>query len=174
MGGPDSYHSYGSGWANASSTPLNMYKHYGHEGDIRTPLVVHWPKEINRNGEIDHRLGHFVDFMATFVDVAGVKYPENYKGYSILPMEGESMMPAFRGEEPNLRTICFEHEEHCGIHQGKWKLSKIKERDWELYNIDQDRSEQHNLRDKHPEIAEKMIRLWEEWAHRTNVYPRQL
>ncbi len=29
-------------------------------------------------------------------------------------MEGESLMPAFIGEEPNPKLIlCFEHEEHC-------------------------------------------------------------
>ena len=43
VGGPDSYVSYGSGWANACDTPWRLYKHYAQEGGIRTPLIVHWP-----------------------------------------------------------------------------------------------------------------------------------
>ena len=39
MGGPGTYHSVGSGWANASNTPWRMYKHYSHEGGISAPSV---------------------------------------------------------------------------------------------------------------------------------------
>lgn len=41
VGGPQSYISYGSGWANACDTPWRLYKHYAQEGGIRTPLIVH-------------------------------------------------------------------------------------------------------------------------------------
>ncbi|MBO1514147.1 arylsulfatase [Metabacillus bambusae] len=174
MGGPDTYHSYGSGWANACSTPLTFYKHYGHEGGISTPLIAHWPEQVKRKGEIDHRPGHFIDFMATFVDITGATYPKNYNGHSILPMEGESLLTAFLGENTPQRTFCFEHEQHCGIRQGEWKLSKVKEKDWELYNINNDRTETHNLKDKYPVLVEEMKRTWKEWAKRTHVYPRTL
>ncbi|KAB8137657.1 arylsulfatase [Gracilibacillus oryzae] len=172
MGGPESYHSYGSGWANASSTPLQLYKHYSHEGGISTPLIAHWPKKIERKGEIDHRPGHFIDFMATFVDISGVDYPKKYNDHEILPMEGESLVPAFVGETPRERTFCFEHEQQCGVRKGKWKLSKIKERDWELYDMDNDRTELHNLKEKYPELVKEMIGIWNEWAKRTDVVPR--
>src|SRR5262249_19540910 len=43
MGGPGTYHSYGSGWANACNTPFRWYKHYAHEGGVCTPLIAHWP-----------------------------------------------------------------------------------------------------------------------------------
>lgn len=172
MGGPDSYHSYGSGWANACSTPLQLYKHYSHEGGISTPLIAHWPQGIERNGEIDHRPGHFIDFMATFVDISGAVYPKENNGHSILPLEGESLLPVFLGEEQNERTFCFEHEQHCGVRKGKWKLSKVKERDWELYNIDKDRTELDNLKEYYPELVKEMIAIWDEWAERTNVLLR--
>src|SRR5262249_40338660 len=75
MGGPKSYLSYGSGWANAGSTPFRLYKHYAHEGGIGTPFIVHWPAGMKRKNEIDHRPGHLVDLMATCVDVSGATYP---------------------------------------------------------------------------------------------------
>jgi arylsulfatase len=89
-------------------------------------------------------------------------------------MEGESLLPAFLGENTPQRTFCFEHEEHCGIRQGEWKLSKVREKDWELYNINNDRTETHNLKDKYPLLVEEMKRTWEEWAKRTGVFPRTL
>ncbi|WP_174614645.1 arylsulfatase [Virgibacillus ihumii] len=169
MGGPDSYHSYGSGWANACSTPLRLYKHYSHEGGISTPLIVHWPERVKRNGQIDHRPGHFIDFMATFVDIAGVSYPEEFQGNGILPMEGQSLRSAFQGEPPESRTLCFEHEGHCAIRRDNWKLVKIKERGWELYNIDTDRAEMFNVAADFPELVNELRNHWEEWAKRTNV-----
>lgn len=172
MGGPDSYHSYGSGWANACSTPLRMYKHYSHEGGISTPLIAHWPAGITRNGEIEHHPGHFIDIMSTFVDITGAHYPKSFKGQEILPMEGSSLVPAFNGDKPLERTFCFEHEHHCAIRQGKWKLTKIKEKDWELYNIEDDRAEMNNLAEAYPSLVQHLKESWEKWAHRTYVYPR--
>ncbi|HLU21402.1 arylsulfatase [Lederbergia graminis] len=172
MGGPDTYHSYGSAWANASSTPLRMYKHYGHEGGISTPMIAHWPEVIKRKGDIDHRPGHFIDFMATFVDITGIPYPTKFNGNDILSMEGESLLPAFHGEKPLSRTLCFEHEQHCAIRQDEWKLVKIKERDWELYNIEVDRTEMNNLANQYPDKVQELKKTWEQWAERTHVVPR--
>lgn len=171
MGSLGTDHSYGSGWANASSTPLQLYKHYGHEGGISTPLIAHWPDQVKRTGEIDHRPGHFVDFMKTFVDITGSKYPNNYKGNEITPMEGESLIPGLLDENYEERTLCFEHEQHRAIRHGDWKLSKVREKDWELYNIRVDRTELHNLKDEYPELLEELKREWYEWAERTNVFP---
>src|SRR5699024_7811012 len=97
--------------------------------------------------------GHFIDFMATFTDITGTQYPEEYKGNQITPMEGESLMPAFLGDETEERTLFFEHEKHCAIRKGNWKLAKVKEKDWELYNIREDRTELNNLKDNHLELV---------------------
>lgn len=171
MGGADTYHSYGSGWANACSTPLQLYKHYGHEGGISTPLIVHWPKVIERAGAIDHRPCHFIDFMSTFVDVTDSTYPKEFQGHETLPMEGQSLLGAFLGESSSPRTLCFEHEGHCAVRQGKWKLVKIKERDWELYDMSTDRVEQSNLAKDFPDKVNEMKTIWNEWALRTKVLP---
>ncbi len=100
VGGPDSYISYGSGWANASNTPWRLYKHYGHEGGIRAPLIVHWPRGFEQTGEKRSRPSHLIDIMATCVEVAGADYPKTRKGQSIVPLEGQSLLPTLRGEQP--------------------------------------------------------------------------
>jgi arylsulfatase A-like enzyme len=97
MGGPKTYHSYGSGWANAGGTPFRMYKHYRHEGGIRTPQIAHWPKGIAAKGEFRDQVGHIIDVMATGVDVCGATYPAKVGETAITPMEGKSLRPAFAG-----------------------------------------------------------------------------
>ena len=68
MAGPaDTYIGYGKAWATVSNTPFREYKHWVHEGGISTPLIVHWPKQVSRKGELEHTPGHLVDLMATAV-----------------------------------------------------------------------------------------------------------
>ena len=76
MGSRGTYHSVGSGWANASNTPWRMYKHYSHEGGISTPCIVHWPAGFQRRNAIESAPAHLIDLMPTIVDASGADYPE--------------------------------------------------------------------------------------------------
>ncbi|MDZ4656156.1 MAG: arylsulfatase [Bythopirellula sp.] len=164
----------GQSWATLNNTPLRRYKHFTHEGGISTPLVAHWPAGIasERQGKLERQPGHLVDIMATVVDVTGAKYPTEYKGNAIQPMEGVSLRPALAGE-PLERTnpIYWEHEGNRAIRRGKWKaVMKLKE-PWELYDIEADRTEQRNLIAEQPELANELITAWEAWAERSDVGP---
>jgi len=82
----------GQSWATLSNTPLRRYKHFNHEGGISTPLIAHWPAQIKTPGELRYQPGHLIDVMATCVEVAGAKYPAEFKGQQIRPMEGRSLI----------------------------------------------------------------------------------
>ena len=110
VGGPGSYISYGSGWANASNTPWRLYKHYNHEGGIATPFIAHWPTGLKRRGVLDARPSYLTDVLPTCLELAGAAYPARHKGREILPIEGISLLPAFRGEPAKPRMLFFEHE----------------------------------------------------------------
>ena len=123
MGGPGTYHSYGSGWANAGNTPFRLYKHYCHEGGIRTPLIAHWPKGIAAKGEFRDQAGHIIDVMATCVDVGGATYPAKVGDRRITPMEGKSLAPGVRRASRCERDLlAWEHERNRAVRVGKWKL----------------------------------------------------
>ncbi|MEW6306103.1 MAG: arylsulfatase, partial [Verrucomicrobiota bacterium] len=172
MGLPGTYHSYGSGWANACNTPWRLYKHYGHEGGISTPFIVHWPKGTKRKGEIDQRPGHIVDIMATLVEVSGANYPKELAGHDILPMEGRSFLPALRGDAPQPRTLFWEHHGNRAVRDGRWKLvAKEGETKWELFDIDADRTELNDLAAKHPDKVTDLRTQWEAWSKRVGVQP---
>jgi arylsulfatase len=94
LGQAGSFPSYGSGWANACNTPWRLYKHYGHEGGISTPLIAHWPAAIGKarhTGPFVREPAHLIDLMATCVDITGAKYPTELNRGKILPMEGVSL-----------------------------------------------------------------------------------
>ena len=172
MPGPDdTYIAYGRGWANASNTPFREYKHWVHEGGIATPLIAHWPGGINRHGELEHQPGHLIDVMATCVDIARAKYPTVYSGEVIQPPEGRSLVPAFAGRRIERQAIYWEHEGNRAVRVGKWKLVAKNGRPWELFDMEADRTEMHDLAAQHRDRAEELADLWEAYAQRARVYP---
>lgn len=169
MGNAMTYHSYGSGWANAGSTPFRLYKHYCHEGGIRTPLIVHWPQRISSKGEFRDQTGHLIDIMSTCLEVCGATYPGQTGGTVILPTEGTSLVPAFANKPLERKLLAWEHERNRAIRVGSWKLVAIADREWELYDIDHDPVELTNLAAKMPEKVRELASLWNAWAKRCNV-----
>ena len=174
MPGPvDTYQSYGRPWANVSNTPYREYKHLVHEGGIATPLIAHWPEAIDRAGELERQPGHLVDLMATFVDLADATYPERWDGEPIRSMEGTSLLPAFEGEElAREDPLFFEHEGNRALRDGRWKLvAEGPSGPWELYDMQNDRTEMRNLAERHPDRVERMAEQWRTMAREFNAVP---
>ena len=172
MGQPGTYHSYGSGWANASNTPFRLYKHYNHEGGISTPLIAHWPAGISRKNALEHEPGHLIDLMPTCVELAGATYPGDRRGAAILPMEGRSLLPAFAGKPIRRDALYWEHEGNRAIRMGKWKAAAVDPGGaWELYDLENDRTEMHDLASAQPRRLRAMVAQWEMWAKRTHAVP---
>jgi arylsulfatase len=175
-GGPKSVVFLGQCWATVANTPFRRYKHFTHEGGISTPLIAHWPTGIDaaRNGKLEHQPGHLVDIMPTVCEITGAKYPTEYKGHAIQPVEGASLVPALAGKRLDRKQpIFFAHEGNRAIRDGKWKLVMKFKGPWELYDIAADRTEQNDLIKKEPKIAIELARKWEEWAERADVDPWQ-
>ncbi len=185
-GAADSYTAYGPAWANASNTPFREYKHWVHEGGISTPLIVHWPAGIKDSGGYRGEPGHLIDIMATCVDVAGAIYPSTFQEESIIPLEGSSLVPVFDNRALTRDALYWEHEGNRAVRMGKWKLvsqadkhyfiwddvEELELQNWELYDLEDDRTENKNLASEHPDRVEEMAAMWLAWARRTNTIPR--
>ena len=162
----------GQSWSTLENTPFRRYKHYNHEGGIATPLVVHWPTGFAARGELRQQPGHLVDIMATCVDVGGAKYPAQFQGKPIIPMEGRRLVPAFADKPIEREALYWEHEGNAAVRVGDWKLVRFgRNGPWELYNLKADRTELHDLAADQPERAKELAAKWDAWAERANVKP---
>ncbi len=182
MAGPeDTFTGVGRGWANVSNTPFREYKHFAHEGGISSPFIVSWPKGIDpeNNGRIERQPGHLIDLMSTCLDAAGVKHPRKFGEQDIQPLEGVSLLPAFRGGDLVRKdALYFDHHLNGAVRDGKWKLVRYgdsgrnaKLHPWQLYDMENDRSEQIDLAKVYPDKVKLLSQKWENWAVRARVKP---
>lgn len=185
LGGPESYNHYPTGWAAAFSTPFQMFKRYSqYSGGTCDPLVVHWPKGIEAKGEIRHQYHHVTDIVPTILDLAGTDMPEVYRGVEQAPLAGVSMKYSFdaAADAPTQKKRQFYSMIGTrGLWQDGWKVAAthppitgkghFDEDEWELYHVDEDRSESKNLADQYPEKVQELVAAWFEEAETNNALP---
>eukprot|EP00978_Attheya_sp_CCMP212_P026884 scaffold89188_cov53-Attheya_sp.AAC.7 len=169
-GGRDSFMSYDLPWANVSNSPFRLFKSWVHEGGIATPFLVHYPNHISNPGRIHHSPWIMLDIMATCLDLCHIPYPLTWKGTTIPPLEGKSFASVFQDNDiERPEPMFWEHQGNCAVRKENWKLVKNHGHDWELFNMDEDRTELHNLATEEPKRVQEMMTLWKEWATRCGV-----
>jgi arylsulfatase A-like enzyme len=171
LGSRDSFRGYARPWASVSNTPWRRHKVTAYEGGVSTPAVVRWPAGIpaSARGRLVREPAHLLDLMPTLLDLAGAPYPAT----QTLRLEGQNILPMIRGGAGNAdRSFCWEHEGNRAIRKGKWKLVMLADAPgWELYDIDADRAESHDLADERPEDVRELSAEYDRWAARCGVAP---
>ena len=167
IGSATHWRSLQKNWANVSNTPYRQYKNWSHEGGIKTPLIAYWPKEIHSSDKIVTTPVHFIDFMATFIDVLNIEYPTEYNDQKIIQTPGESFFPYLNADGNVIRKtpLFWEWQHGKAIRQADWKLVAYKKK-WALYNLEQDPIEEHNLIDTNPKIADSLKGLYKDWFNK--------
>jgi arylsulfatase len=159
LGSDESYTGIGAPWASAVNTPLRFWKMESYEGGCRTPLVIHWPAGLKAQaGGIVRDIGHVIDLAPTCLELAGVPAEGDFK------MDGVSLAPVLAGKPLEIdRPLFFSHGEGRGIRRGPWKAAKRGGRDWELFNLDADPGETHDLSEENPEQRDRLVRALIAW-----------
>jgi arylsulfatase len=182
IGGPTTNTNYPWGWAQAGNTPLKRYKQNTHGGGIRDPLVIHWPKKITDKGGIRTQYHHVTDIVPTVLEMVGIEAPKEYNGLAQIPIHGTSMaytFPAENAKAPTAKhTQYFEMFGHRGIWHDGWKAvtfhqagTSFDDDVWELYHVEEDFSECHDLAGERPDKLKEMVELWWAEAGRYGVLP---
>lgn len=172
-GTADSFTGYGAYWANVSNTPFREYKSDIHEGGIASPFIIWYPGQFPAD-HINHAVVHIVDILPTLAELAGTAYPEHYQGRKIKPKAGLSLVEDLRDQNPiPERDLYFEHMGRCGVISGNWKIVRFRDQAWELYKLDEDRSETKNLVNAYPEKLNELARKYDAWALENRVLPRE-
>ena len=148
------------------NAPLRSGKGSLLEGGIREPMMVRWPGVVEPGSRCD-RYVMIEDFYPTLLEMGGVrqyKVPQQVDGRSFMPLLRQTGDPS-RG-----RALIWNYPNvwgntgpgislNCAIRLGSWKLIyNYKTGEKELYNVDQDISEEHNLAAEHPEKVRQLSR----------------
>ena len=182
IGGPRLHNNYPWGWTVAGNTPFRRWKREVHEGGVADPLVVHWPAGIADRGAVRRQYVHAVDIAPTLLDVLGVSAPPVIKGVEQRSLDGVSFAAALTdGNAVSLRTTQYFEMFGCrAIYQDGWKAvtyhpiqmpEPMNDDAWELYDVEADPSECHDLAADQPERLRGLVDLWWEEAARNQVLP---
>jgi len=188
-GGPSTFPHYAIGWAHAGNTPFQWTKQVAsHFGGTRNGLVVHWPARIAapQRGGIRSQFHHVVDVAPTVLEAAGLPQPRSVNGTEQRPMDGVSML--YTVDDPKAAdrhtTQYFEMFGNRAIYHEGWvaatrhsipwlvaPLPPFSEDRWELYHVEKDFSQAHDLAAKFPEKLQALQVVFAEQAVRNHVFP---
>jgi arylsulfatase A-like enzyme len=157
------------------NSPLKGGKTTYYEGGIRVPLIIRWPALIKPDTQCEAPVLS-IDFYPTFLDAAGIGKPENYL------LDGLSLLPLFENPGTNLnrQTLYWHFPGYPNvrwrtgpvsvIRSGPYKLMKFYETNHvELYNLNQDIGEQHDLVNVQPKICKKLKNELENWLEQNGA-----
>ncbi|MGC9354625.1 MAG: arylsulfatase, partial [Mariniphaga sp.] len=146
-----------------------------YEGGHRVPCFIRWPAgNLRKPGEIDD-LVEVRDILPTLIDLCGLKTSYNFEGKSVSNLLRGNEQPELSnrkmviqyGRQP-LDVLKLPEKYDACVMWRKWRLVHNKE----LYNIEEDPGQEHNIADRYKNIVKEMKRFYEEWWDKTeyNLY----
>ena len=184
---------YAAAWAWALGTPFQGTKQdASHLGGTRDPLVVSWPARIKATGELRTQFQHVNDIAPTIYEAAGITFPETFDGIKQIPLEGSSFVYTFDhpNEASHHHVQYFATSGNRAIYKDGWwagnrysstweprgafspgKHDDIDRHPWELYNLNEDYSQAHNVAEKYPEKLKELEALFNQEAERNHAFP---
>jgi arylsulfatase len=188
---------FASAWAHANNTPFQWGKQMAsHLGGTRDPMAVAWPERIKPDSKVRSQFTHVIDVAPTVLELVGIPEPKVVDGIAQEPMDGVSF--AYSLDDPaaaERHTIqYFEVLGARSIYKDGWwactRLDKAPwdmspetmkrfapgvydpDKDvWELYNLNEDFSQAHNLAAEHPEKVKELVDIWWKEAERNRALP---
>ena len=179
LGGKGGYGIPGPSWASASVSPLTGYKFYAAEGGIRVPMIIAGVAGGLSN-QIAQTLTHVTDIPPTLLEIAAVPLPgTQYRGQTIEPITGKSLVSLVKGDVPRARTpdepLGYELSGNKALFKGDYKLSKndppVGDGQWHLYDIQRDPGETHDLQSEMPQRLATMQQDYLVYEKKHGVLP---
>jgi arylsulfatase A-like enzyme len=177
IGRANSWVWYGPRWAQAATAPSRMNKGYITQGGIRCPAIVRYPRVFPQN-KISHEFTTVMDIYPTILSLAGIPLPAGqFQGQQVVPVRGQSWIEFFKGHKKRVYTEeSFTGWELFGqqaVRQGRWKALFIPQPlgrgEWELFDLERDPGEIHDLSKQEKDKLEEMIGLWEKYENEAGV-----
>ncbi|WP_395308180.1 arylsulfatase [Mycobacterium sp. AMU20-3851] len=185
LGGPQTFNHYPIGWAMAFNTPYKLFKRYAsHEGGIADNAIISWPTGIDAHGEIRDNYVNVADITPTVYELLGITAPDEVRGIAQKPLDGTSFAATLRDAQvkSDKATQFYSMLGTRGIWHDGWFANTVHAASpagwghfdddrWELFHIESDRSQCHDLAAEHPEKLEELKALWFAEADKYNGLP---
>ncbi len=192
LGGPGAHNNYPWGWTMAGNTPFKRWKREVHEGGVADPCIVSWPARFEVGGGVRRQFAHAVDILPTVLELVGVDAPATIDYVPQTSIDGISfarlLEPDGAGAPGHRGTQYFEMFGSRALYHQGWKAVTYKpigplyddginwnapfaDDRWELYHVDEDPAEIHDLAEHHPERLADLVDRWWEEARRNQVLP---
>jgi arylsulfatase len=169
----------------AFNTPYKLYKRYAsHEGGIADTAIISWPNGIAAHGEVRDNYVNVCDITPTVYDLLGMTPPETVKGIIQKPLDGVSFKAALAdpGADTGKSTQFYTMLGTRGIWHRGWFANTVHAATpagwshfdadrWELFHIEADRSQCHDLAAENPDKLEELKALWFSEAAKYNGLP---
>ncbi|MCB2078193.1 MAG: sulfatase-like hydrolase/transferase [Novosphingobium sp.] len=178
------------GWGWAMNAPFPWSKRYAsHLGGTRNGMVISWPGRITDPGGLRDQFMHVSDIMPTVLEVAGIPAPSELGGVQQQPITGISAAYTIRGAAAKSRRTSqvFAMSENLAIYRDGWLASSspkvtpwertppkpidLADRTWELYNLDRDFSQAHDISASHRKRLREMVGAFWEAAEQGRILP---
>ncbi|GME66194.1 putative arylsulfatase protein [Neofusicoccum parvum] len=179
IGNADSFVWYGPRWAAAATAPSRGFKAWTTEGGIRCPCIVRYPP-LKAAGTVTHDFTTVMDILPTVLDLAGIQHPgTRFRGRDVVVPRGRSWVPHLSGAadavHPDGQDVTgWELFGQRAIRKGRWKAvfipAPLGKEEWELYDIDADPGEIHDLAEKEPKILTELLEEWEKYFAETGMF----
>ena len=192
-GTEETYNHMSAGWSWAFDTPFTWFKQNASKlGGIRQAMAVSWPAGIKDKGGLREQFMHIIDVVPTILEVSGIPAPDVVDGIEQAPIEGTSFAYTFDEENARApsqhRTQYFEMMGQWALYHDGWLLStKVNRAPWEafgaanpdplnnqvleLYDLNTDFSQSHNIADQHPDKVKELKKLFIAEAKKYQVFP---
>lgn len=193
LGSPRTDNQYHAAWAWAGSTPYKGTKLLAsHFGGTRNPMVVRWPRGIKADPTPRSQFHHCNDVVPTIYELVGITPPREVNGIPQDPIDGVSFAYSLNDPkaEGRLKTQYFEIMGSRAIYHDGWMASAFGPRTpwmpglppgihewtpdndtWELYNLDEDWSQNNDLAAHAPEKLQQLKDIFLMEATRNNALP---
>jgi arylsulfatase A-like enzyme len=185
LGGPETYNHYPIGWAMAFNTPYKLFKRYAsHEGGIADTAIISWPRGIAAHGEVRDNYVNVCDVTPTIYELLGITPPDVVGGIAQKPLDGLSFKAALddSNADTDKRTQFYTMLGTRGIWHDGWFANTVHAASpagwshfdddrWELFHIESDRSQCHDLAAEQPAKLEELKSLWFTEAAKYNGLP---
>lgn len=154
------YLTYGENFKNISSNgPLRGQKTLLYEGGHRVPTIFSWPGKIESG--VTAEITHSVDLLPTIAQVTGIENKQ-------VQTDGVDLGPLlFQKSSLPERQLYWRAGTQRSVRKGPWKWLQIRGKT-ELFNLENDLGEQHDLAEKYPEMVTQLSQEWEKWEAGVN------